>query len=98
MGGNDEGGRSPVRLLSIPQVAELCGLSDRSINRAILDGELRGVKLRSRWRIHPDDLAEWVQSSVSDQPVAGQRPSPRAIHRHAPAHSLRRLFEEDQAS
>lgn len=84
-----------TRLLSIPEVAEMCGLSDRSINRAILDGELRAMKLRSRWRIHPDDLDRWVESSAWNPPAAAQRAHPRAIQRQAPAHSLRRLFEEE---
>ena len=57
----------PARLLTIPEVAELCHLSERSVNRAILDRELRATKLRSRWRIHPDDLAACVNASTPDK-------------------------------
>ena len=95
MGSNDADRRSTIRLLPIPEVAELCGLSARSINRAILDGELRATKLRSRWRIHPDDLNRWVESSVPDPPAVTPYSRMRAKHRHTPAHSLRKLFEED---
>jgi len=85
----------PLRLLTIPEVAELCHLSERSVNRAIIDGQLRATKLRSRWRIHPDHLAAWIDASTSEPDEVGRRRVSRAIHRRESPHSLRKLFEED---
>jgi len=92
MGHNNQ----PARLLTIPEVAERCQLSERTVNRAILAGELRAFKLRSRWRIHPDDVAAWIDAASPEPPVAGHRRASRTIHRHRESpHSLRRLFDDD---
>ena len=55
---------SPTALLSVDQVAALCGLSRRAIYRAIDRGELRASRLCSRFRIAPKDLDTWITSSV----------------------------------
>jgi len=86
----------PTRLLTIPQVAEQCQLSERTVNRAILDGELLAFKLRSRWRIRPDDLAAWIDASSPEPQAPGRLRVSRAIHRNASPHSLRKLFDDEK--
>lgn len=94
---HDENRGRTGRLLSIPEVADFCGLSSRSINRAILDGDLRAAKLRSRWRIRPDDLDTWVKSSERIAPVAGRPVGLRPTHGQRSAHSMRRALDEERS-
>lgn len=51
----------PKRLLTIPEVHEVCALSEKTIRRAIERGELRAMKLCNRMRIAPEDLVAWQQ-------------------------------------
>jgi excisionase family DNA binding protein len=50
-------------LLSIREVAVACQLSEKAVRRAIDDGELPAVKLRSRLRVTPEDFQAWIASS-----------------------------------
>ena len=43
-------------LLSVEAAAELCGVSEKTIRRAIKAGELEGHKVRAQWRIRPEAL------------------------------------------
>lgn len=51
----------PTRLLTIPEVHEMCALSEKTIRRAIQRGELPAMKLCNRMRIAPEDLVAWQQ-------------------------------------
>jgi excisionase family DNA binding protein len=54
-------GRPPFsRLLLIGQVAEGLGVSTRTVRRLIAKGELVACRLGRAVRIHPDDLAAYV--------------------------------------
>jgi len=53
-----------IRLLTIPEVADMCGLSQKSIRRAIDRGDLPAMKLCSRLRISPDDVAAWYRGNL----------------------------------
>ena len=46
------------------EAAEIVGVSAKTIERAILRGELRAFKPASRIRIHRSDLDAWIQSTV----------------------------------
>lgn len=54
-----------MKLLSPSEVADLTGLSKNSIYRAIEDGELRAFKLRSRLRVDPDDIHDWLERNIA---------------------------------
>lgn len=47
-------------LMSIDEVADIVGLSPHSVRRAIRDGQLQAIRLRRSLRVHPDDLARWL--------------------------------------
>lgn len=51
---NDD--RALGHLLSIKEIASVCQLSEKAVRRAIDDGELPAVKLRSRLRVTPQDF------------------------------------------
>lgn len=50
------------RLLTIPEVAETCRLSEKAIRRAIDRGQLKAFKLCNRIRISHEDMREWIAS------------------------------------
>lgn len=50
----------PTTYLTVRDVARLTRLAENTVRRAILDGELRAVKLRGRFRIRVDDLEDWL--------------------------------------
>jgi excisionase family DNA binding protein len=55
----------PDRLLSVSEVAEIVGVSPRSVARWIRSGDLAAVRLghgpAARLRVSPDDLAGFVE-------------------------------------
>lgn len=70
-----------TELLSIADVARITGLSEYTIRAAVRDGELKASKLRNRIRIHPDELAAWVDAgrvqAATDLPREAVRVTPR---------------------
>lgn len=80
-----------VELLSVDDVARITGLSMYTIRAAVRAGELSGCKLRGRIRVHPDDLAAWIDESRiqpaldvkgARQVVAPRPPRPRGTVLH----------------
>lgn len=73
-----------VELLSVADVARITGLSAYTVREAVAGGELTASKLRNRIKIHPDDLAAWIDEnrirpSVGDLIVGSfSAPRPRA--------------------
>ena len=88
-----------MRLLTIPEVAQMCGLSEKSIRRAIERGELPAMKLCSRLRIAPEDMASWYRGNLvtpTDPTVlfADPRGGRRRLRRPPAVGGLRELLDE----
>ena len=88
-----------MRLLTIPEVAQMCGLSEKSIRRAIERGELPAMKLCSRLRIGPDDVAAWYRGNLVMPPdpnvlFADPRGGRRRLRRPPAIGGLRELLDE----
>ena len=49
-------GRSPKRMLSTEEVAEVLAVRPKTVRRWITEGELPAVKLHRQWRVRLDDL------------------------------------------
>jgi excisionase family DNA binding protein len=81
-------------LLSIREIAAACQLSEKAVRRAIDEGELPAVKLRSRLRITPDDFASWIASSRRATPRANTIARARKRRPH-PAGTFRALLQAD---
>ena len=79
---------SRTALLSVDQVAVVCGLSRRAIYRAIERGELRASRLCGRLRIAPEDLETWIRSSVVE------RASVTTTDHRASARTANRAFRD----
>lgn len=69
----ERGGRLPAALsqrdvaeplLRIPDVARLCGVSDKTVRRWIDKGRLVARRLGSQWRIHPRDYAAFLHDAA----------------------------------
>jgi excisionase family DNA binding protein len=86
-----------IRLLSVKEIARTCQLSEKAIRRAIDDGELPAVKLRSRLRVTPQDFEAWINSSRrrNDHATISQ---PTRLPRRAPAGSFRALIQDDRGA
>jgi excisionase family DNA binding protein len=80
------------QLLTVEQVAELCGLSRRSVYRAVDAGELVAYRPRGRVRIPEAALEAWLEAC---RVTPRQRPHPTVNGAGAPATELRRLLLPD---
>ena len=78
------------------QVAARVGLSRKAIYRAIERGELTAHRLCGRLRIHPDDEHTWIQQHRVT-PAQPAELEPESLRPGPPAHSLRRLLDNQQA-
>lgn len=45
--------------MTIRGVAQQLLLSEKTVRRAIRDGQLRATRFRSAWRIRPEDVEAW---------------------------------------
>ncbi len=65
-------------LMTVKDVADVCKLSETAVRRAVAEGELSAVKLRSRLRITREAFDAWILAQR--QPVARPAAAPRALH------------------
>lgn len=63
-------------MLTVPEVAAACQISQSSVRRTIADGELRAVKLRSRVRIPREAFDAWLLQHQRPPSGARQGPTP----------------------
>ena len=75
----------PVRrLLSVAQVAEILGVSDRTVRTRIMSGELPTIRLNARGfalRIDPSDLEDYIDRCRSHRPPPAVPRDPRIAER-----------------
>ena len=57
--------RAEVRLLTIPDVADICVVSTKTVRLWIKAGELPAIRLGRQWRIVPKDLARFISDNRS---------------------------------
>lgn len=67
--------------LFLDQAAALAGVSEETLRRRIRDGTLRATKKARRWRVRPEELERWLETS--DEGRGGRRPA-RAAAASAP--------------
>lgn len=48
------------RLLSFKNIMEYLGIGKSSLLELLASGELQGFKLKGTWRIHEDDLTDYI--------------------------------------
>jgi excisionase family DNA binding protein len=77
--------------MSVGDVAQLSGLSKKTVLRALAAGDLVGSKVRSRWLVWPDDFRAWIDGgrrmqeapAMTDEGRVGSADRLRAIERAA---------------
>lgn len=75
-----------TELLTPDDVARITGLSIHTVRAAVRAGELPASKLRGRIRIHPDDLATWVdENRIHPETTTLERPTQLQPRPPAPA-------------
>lgn len=52
----------PGKLLTFNQVKEYLQIGKDSLLKLLHSGELKGFKLKGKWRIHEDDLKEYINN------------------------------------
>ena len=59
-----------LRLLTLPEAAELLHVSTRTLQRMIRRNELPAFKVGGQWRMRESQLTKWIQSreTASDSP------------------------------
>ena len=82
-----------ARLLTIKQVAGGCQLSEKAVRRAISDGELVAVKLRSRLRVTSEDFEAWIRAQRQPHSRATPAAPTPWLGRPAPAGTFRALAQ-----
>lgn len=50
-----------LRLLTLPEAAELLHVSTRTLQRMIRRNELPALKVGGQWRVRESQLTKWVQ-------------------------------------
>jgi excisionase family DNA binding protein len=71
-------GPDTLQLLAIPQVADLLGVSSKTVQRLVSSGELPSVRIGTRVRIAPEDLAAYI-ARLRGAPASG--PADRNVER-----------------
>lgn len=56
--------KTPVRLLTIPEVTDVLRVSEKTVRRWIAAGELPAAKLGNQWRIRAHDLDHFVRDRL----------------------------------
>ena len=59
-----------LRLLTLPEAAELLHVSTRTLQRMIRRNELPAFKVGGQWRVRESQLTKWIQGreTASDSP------------------------------
>lgn len=53
-------------VLRIKEAAQVSGFSESFLKAELLDGSLRGKKIRGAWRIHRKDLDQWLDKLLDE--------------------------------
>jgi excisionase family DNA binding protein len=59
-----------LRLLTLPQAAQLLHVSIRTLHRMIHKQELPAFKVGGQWRLHESRLTEWIERREQSASVA----------------------------
>jgi len=78
----------PPAFLTVPEAAEVAGLAQRTIRRALREGRLAGATVGGRWMVDPADLPRFqriarrrgaAQSATVPSPGSGTNPGAQSV-------------------
>jgi len=67
------------RLLTPEDVAEMLGVSRRTVTRMAAAGELPAVRIGSQWRFRPESITDWQEARETGNPPRQRQASAPAI-------------------
>lgn len=67
------------RLLTPEDVAEMLGVSRRTVTRMTAAGELPAVRIGSQWRFRPESITDWQEARETGNPPRQRQASAPAI-------------------
>jgi excisionase family DNA binding protein len=68
-------------ILTLPEVAQLLKVADKTVYTMAQKGELPAFKVRGQWRFKRDDLDTWIERQKA---AARAEPEPSAAgHKHS---------------
>ena len=73
------------RFLAVADVADLLGIAPAAVVELLEAGELRGLRVRSAWRIADDEVQAWIERELELE-------RRRGLWRQAQAASIADLF------
>ncbi len=53
--------------LTIPDVARILKVSEKTITRMLQDGSIPGFKIANQWRFHPEDFENWLKMKRTER-------------------------------
>ncbi|MCK5736145.1 MAG: helix-turn-helix domain-containing protein, partial [Spirochaetaceae bacterium] len=53
--------------LTIPDVAQILKVSEKTITRMLQDESIPGFKVANQWRFHPEDFDNWLKKKRSER-------------------------------
>lgn len=56
-----------LALMTVKQVAEHLNVNPRTVLRLIERGDLKAIKVSSRWRVDPDDLRDYMERQATQE-------------------------------
>lgn len=66
-------GREPAGLMTAREVAELCGISDKTVYRLASEGRIPYVKIQSNLRFNRKAIERWLHAKSFEPKAAGRR-------------------------
>ena len=55
------------QVLTIPDVARILKVSEKTITRMLQDGSIPGFKIANQWRFHPEDFENWLKMKRTER-------------------------------
>jgi len=71
----------PDEILTLPEVAQLLKVAERTVYTMAQRGEIPAFKVRGQWRFKRLDLDQWIERQKAAQPETG--PSSPEVGRRA---------------
>jgi len=82
-------------VLTIPDVARILKVSEKTITRMLQDGSIPGFKIANQWRFHPEDFENWLNKKRSGRDGSARRGIASMLSGELEALPLSRLTSEE---
>jgi excisionase family DNA binding protein len=74
----------PDEILTLPEVAQLLKVADKTVYTMAQKGELPAFKVRGQWRFRRQDLDSWMAAQVASAATPEQPVRMNALQRRHP--------------